>query len=268
MQEKKVTKLATTSLALILLAFYSFEGCDAQEFSIQLQGVNSIDTSSCLPQEATNGSSLLSRGTVDLVLANDYEVNLSVINLLQNSLAVNGLDSDDGYINTTDINITNAVIRYIDEDEVGLGFEQEVEVPLAGLLVAGSQNPVNQKVTVMKSSMAKNLRDGGLYNGRNSNGRISPTRGSFTLVVAIKLQGKTLDGKRVESNEINFPIDLCTGCRISTQGRGDMCEQIGEAEQDLLNDCPSNIGKDSTYASCALCKQIAIDDNFASLCED
>ena len=242
--------------------------CDAQEFSIQLQGVNPLDSSTCGPQKLGQGSFLLSRGTVDLVLANDYEVNLSVVNLLQDTLAANNLNSDDGYINTTDINVTNAVIRYIDVDEVGLGFDEEIEVPLAGLLQSGIPTPVNQKVTILTSTMAKNLRDGGLYNGRNSNGRIAPTRGSYTLVTAIKLQGKTLDGKRVESNEINFPIDLCTGCRVSTQGRGETCDMVTEEELETLSICPSAIGRDTSYASCALCQQVAIDDSFAPLCED
>lgn len=242
--------------------------CDAQEFSIQLQGVNPLNSSTCGPQKLGQGSFLLSRGTVDLVLANEYEVNLSVVNLLQDTLAANNLSSDDGYINTTDVNVTNAVIRYIDIDEVGLGFDEEVEVPLAGLLQSGIPTPVNQKVTILTSTMTKNLRDGGLYNGRNSSGRIAPTRGSYTLVTAIKLQGKTLDGKRVESNEINFPIDLCTGCRVSTQGRGDTCDMITEEETETLNVCPSAIGRDSSYASCALCQQVAVDDSFAPLCVD
>mgnify|MGYP000094289170 CR=1 FL=1 len=261
---KSVLKLGLISIIASVLSF----ACDAQEFSIQLQGVNPLDSSTCGPQKLGQGSFLLSRGTVDLVLANDYEVNLSVVNLLQDTLAVNNLSNEDGYINTTDINLTNAVIRYIDIDEVGLGFDEEIEVPLAGLLQSGIPTPVNQKVTVLTSTMAKNLRDGGLYNGRNANGRIAPTRGSYTLVTAIKLQGKTLDGKRVESNEINFPIDLCAGCRVSTQGRGDTCDMITEEETEILSVCPSAIGRDSSYASCALCKQVAIDDSFAPLCED
>jgi hypothetical protein len=254
--------------AICLLALCLGIGCDAQEFSIQLQGVNPLDTSSCGPKKLGQNSFLLSRGTVDLVLANDYEVNLSVINLLQDTLQVNNLNTEDGYVNTTDINLTNAVIRYIDIDEVGLGLEETQEIPLAGLLQSGSINPVNQKVTVLTSTMSNNLRDGGLYNGRNGNGRIAPTRGSYTLVAAIKLQGKTLDGKRVESNEINFPIDLCAGCRVSTQGRGDACAAISDDETDLLTVCPSGIGRDNTYASCALCKQVAVNDSFAPLCED
>ena len=264
---RNATRLIKANLVLFCFSFSAFYGCDAQEFSIQVMGVNSIDTNSCLPQTG-QGSFLLSRGTIDLVLANDYEANLSVISLLQNTLVANNLDPDDGYINTTDINLTNAVIRYIDIDEVGLGFEEELNVPLAGLLIAGSPNPVNQKVTIITNAMANNLRDSGLYNGRNANGRISPTRGSFTLVVAIKLQGKTLDGKRVESNEISFPIDLCTGCRVSTQGRGDSCDMISEEEEDILSVCPSGIGKDNIFASCALCKQMAVDENFAPLCEN
>ena len=252
----------------VMIALSRVLGCDAQEFSIQLQGIVPLETSSCAPLQQGQNTTLLSRGTVDLVLANDYTINLSVINVLQDPLKVNNLSTDDGYINTTDINLTNAVIRYIDIDEVGLGLEDEIDVPLAGLLQSGVVDPVAQKVTVLTNNMMTNLRDGGLYNGRNSSGRIAPIRGSYTLVIAVKLQGKTLDGKRVESNEINFPIDLCAGCRVSTQGRGDTCDMVGDTEIDLLSQCPSAIGKDSIYASCALCKQVSVNEAYAPLCED
>lgn len=240
--------------------------CDASEFSIQVQGVVGVDDN-CEPLSGQN-LVLLSRGTMDLVLANDYEVNLSVINLLQNTLEVNNLDPSDGYVNSTEINLTNAVIKYIDSEEAGLGFEEEINIPLAGLLKSGAKSPTNQKVTIINRNMASNLRNGGLYNGRNSSGRIAPTRGNYTLIAAIKLQGKTLDGKRVESNEIQFPIDLCTGCRVSTTGRGDTCDVISEDEASLITTCPSSIGRDNSFASCALCKQMSVDDSFAPLCED
>lgn len=268
--QKTASKTASNwrKVYILLVTAVIIAGCDAQEFSIQLQGISPLDTSTCAAQKQGINSSLLSRGTVDLVLASDYSVNLSLVNLLQNPLTVNNLSTDDGYINTTDINLTNAVVRYIDIDEVGLGFEAESEVPLAGLLQSGVTDPVSQKVTIITNNMMTDLRDGGLYNGRNASGRIAPIKGSYTLVVAVKLQGKTLDGKRVESNEINFPIDICTGCRVSTQGRGDLCEMPSDAESELLLSCPSSIGKDEVYASCALCTQVAVDQSFAPLCKD
>ena len=264
----KLTLLSLRPLLMSLLVSLLCFGCDAEEFSIQVRGVTPLDTMSCGPSAGNDNLELLSRGTLDLVLASRYEVNLAVLNVLQSPLEVNNLSAEDGFINTTDVNLTNAVLRYVDQDEIGLGFEEQVNIPLSGLLPSGSGIPVNQRITVINELMANDLRDSGLYNGRNSSGRVAPTKTSFTLIVAIKLQGKTLDGKRVESNEIAFPIDLCTGCRVSTQGRSDACDMITDEELELRTSCPSAIGRDNNYASCALCQQMAVSDSFAPLCVD
>lgn len=252
---------------MILLASSFLLSCDAEEFSIQVQGVMPLDKKECGPgQTSSQNNVLLSRGTMDLVLKNEYEVILSVMNRLQDTLTTNNLSPEDGYINTTDVNLTNAVLRYIDTDEVGFGFEEEVNIPLAGLLPSGSLNPSSQRLRVIDEAMANNLRDGGLFLGRNSSGRLAPTRVNFTLLIAVKLQGKTLDGKRVESNEIFFPIELCAGCRISTQGSADTCDMISDDEAEVLSECPIAIGHDDNFASCALCQQVAVNDSFAPLC--
>lgn len=264
----KITLLPLRQLSLSLLMLSLCFGCDAEEFSIQVRGVTPVDPMSCGPSAGNDNLALLSRGTLDLVLASQYDVNLAVVNVLQSPLEVNNLSADDGYINTTDINLTNAVLRYIDPDEIGLGFEDQVNIPLSGLLPSGSGIPINQRITVINDLMTNDLRDSGLYNGRNSSGRVAPTKTSFNLLVAIKLQGKTLDGKRVESNEITFPIDLCTGCRVSTQGRSDTCDMVTDEEVELRTSCPGAIGRDNTYASCALCQQVVVSDSFAPLCVD
>lgn len=258
------TRLALSMIAMSTLLM----SCDADEFSIQVQGILPLDVSSCGAGQLSTTNTLLSSGTMDLVLSNEYEVILSVLNRLQNSLITNNLSADDGHINTTDVNLTNAIVRYLDPDEIGLGFEAERNIPLAGLLPSSSSNPSTQRLKLITESMANNLRDGGLFNGRNRSGRVAPTRVNFTLIVAIKLQGKTLDGKRVESNEIMFPVELCTACRVSTLGRSDTCDMMSDEEADLISQCPIAIGHDDTFASCALCQQVAVNDSFAALCAE
>lgn len=240
-------------------------GCDTEEIYIQVQKVVPVDPETCLPDSSDQAPSI-SRGTLDLILTNQYTLNLAVINIMQNPLIVNGLEAEDGYVNTTDVNLTNAIVRYVDVDDIGLGFDPELNVPLSGLLPSGSEQSVSQQITVITESMANNLRDSGLFDGRNSAGRIAPVKTSFTLSVNVKLQGKTLDGKRVESNEISFPIDLCTGCRVSTQGRADTCDMVTDDELERRDLCPGLIGRDNFYASCALCQQVVVDERFAPIC--
>ena len=258
-------------IVLCSIAFGSFvslvPGCDSEEIYIQVQKVVPINPETCMPDSSDQAPSV-SRGTLDLILTNHYDLNLAVINIMQNPLVVNDLDEEDGYVNTTDVNLTEAIVRYVDVDDIGLGFDPEIKVPLSGLLPSGSANPVGQQITVITEAMADNLRDSGLFDGRNAAGRVAPVKTNFTLSVNVKLVGKTLDGKRVESNEISFPIDLCTGCRVSTQGRADTCDMVSEDDVEGLAACPGIIGRDSFYATCALCRQIVVDERFAPLCLD
>ena len=250
--------------ALLISTLSLFGGCDAEEFSIQLMGVKAIDPTSCTP--IGDESSLLSQGTIDLVLAQDYVINLSMRNRLSNSLEVNMLNEDEGHLNTTDVTLKSAVIRYLDPDEVGFGLgEDERVVAFGGLLPSGNLDPITRTLSILTPEMTNNLRQNGAFKGLNSAARIGVVRNSLSMIISVRVQGETLDGKRVESNEVTFPIEICTGCRISTRGRSDEC-MLATGEQDLLTLCPSTIGRDQVFASCGLCQQTAVDETFVGLC--
>ena len=253
-------------VAVSVLFLIGLVSCDANEFSIQVRGVVKVDPMSCLPIDSDDA--LLSRGTVDVVMADQYAISLSMRNVLQNSLDVNGVKVEDGRLNTTDISIKKAIVRYLDPDEVGLALEEEVrEIPFGGLLPSSSTKSMIQTLTVLESSMIDILRLNGVFKGVNATGRLGPVEGQFTLLLGIRIQGETLDGRTVESNEITFPVEVCMGCRVLKLALGDEeCPMMSSEEQALVSTCPQIVGRDQNYASCGLCTQLAFDSVISSLC--
>lgn len=253
-------------IILSVLSGMSLISCDASEFSIQVRGVVKVDPMSCLPLDSDDA--LLSRGTVDVIMADQYAIAVSMKNVLQSNLDVNGVKTEDGRLNTTDISIKKAIVRYLDPDEVGLGLEEELrEIPFGGLLPSATTKSTIQTLTVLESDMIEILRTNGAFKGVNASGRLGPVEGQFTLVLGIKIQGETLDGRLVESNEISFPIEICMGCRVLKLSLGDEdCPMVSNEEQALVSSCPQIVGRDQNYASCGLCTQLASDTVTSSLC--
>ena len=251
---------------LIFTLILGLMSCDASEFSIQVRGIVKVDPMSCLPLDSDDA--LLSRGTIDLIMADQYSISISMRNVLQNNLDVNGVKPEDGRLTTTDISIKKAIVRYLDPNEVGLGLEEEIrEIPFGGLLPSASTNPTIQTLTVLESSMIEILRLNGAFKGVNASGRLGPVEGQLTLLLGIRIQGETLDGRLVESNEITFPVEVCMGCRVLKITLGeDECPMVSTEEQALVSSCPQVVGRDQNYASCGLCTQLASDSVISSLC--
>jgi hypothetical protein len=250
---------------LFSLALFTFMGCEAEEFSIQILGVKPVDTSTCGPD--SNEQSFMANGLVDIAISGDYHIYLSMTNRLLDSLEVNNLSAKDGRINTTDITISGATITYLDPDEVGFGFsEDRRKISFSGLLKANGVGILNQGMSILTPEMMTILRDHGTFKGVNTDGRPTPIRSVIPLNIEVQVEGKTLDGKEVLSNIVNFPITICTGCRISANETDTECEIMSEDEIELVSKCPASIGRDNGYASCALCDQI-VAPQFASLCE-
>ena len=250
---------------LFSLALIAFIGCEAEEFSIQILGVKPIDTKTC--GSDSNEQSFMANGLVDIAISGDYNIYLSMTNRLLNSLEVNNLTAKDGRINTTDITISGATIEYLDPDEVGFGFsEDRRKISFSGLLRANGASILNQGMNILTPEMMTILRNHGAFQGVSADGRPTPIRSIIPLDIQIQVEGKTLDGKDVLSNIINFPISICTGCRVAASETDTDCEIMSEEEVELISECPASIGRDNGYASCALCNQI-VAPKFASLCK-
>ena len=256
------------SLIYILLGLFAIS-CDAEEFSLQIKGVAVVDPTTCLPGSSSSGQ-LMTQGAIDLIIAQDYQVTLALQNLLVDPRSITGLSEKEGGVNTPDVTLTEVKISYLDPDEVGIGIEEDLTVPLGGVLKTGEVNPSFHPVKVLTRQMVEILLQNGIFRGVNESGRLGPTRGSFHLVLSLQVKGETLDGKNVESNSLSFPVEVCLGCRVRSGINSELnsteCQQITEAESTLSEVCPEVIGRDLNFTSCALCRDFAVDEPLAALC--
>jgi hypothetical protein len=271
--QKKALKVATSSYLFVLGSLLF--GCAVDDFSIQLLGVNALNNE-CKPStDAT--SYLLSKGSVDLTVAEDYSIYIATKNLLYNTNQVNALSEKDARVSSTDININEVEVEYVDINEIGLGFDSKRNIPTSALIKAGSNDITRLGVELLTEEMLDNLRANGAFQGISASGALEGLKGSIYIDVKMALKGKTLDGRDVKSNEITFPIEVCTGCRISfnqvvTKPNGSQICPAPEGDLDALVDdnqkaCLSYLGRDDKYVSCGLCQLLLIDEGFSNLCQ-
>jgi hypothetical protein len=261
------------SALAVCVAGSTLLSCDAEDFSIQLYNV--IPTNAeCKPVNLATES--LAGGTIDLALSPTYSLNLVAQNRLTNMVTANGLRPADGFLVTTTINITSLSVRYIDVDAVDLGIDPEVNLPISGVLpVLATANTssanrtgtvVLPQIKVLDEQMVE------ILSQNNAFRRVTPTgkvikRGNFKVVLAMRLFGETLDGKEVQSNEVQFPVNVCLGCLVTSSTQTACGAELVEEDLDLLETCPSMIGHDNTLVSCSLCQQVAPPD-YVHLCSD
>jgi len=257
-------KYMTPTLALSLTALCAsmLLSCETEDISINLVKVIPLDPESCDTSTTAKGDPVTS-GAFDLVLGTSYSLNLSASNALLNVVAAKELEDRDGRVNTNNINLTRLSVEYIDADGVDLGLDPIVDIPLAGQLSTDATEPlVIPNVVVFTSQMTEILEQNGVLKGTGLTGPV-PVRGSFTVILQLTLFGETVDQKQVQSNKVNFPVEVCTGCRV----RGTWEDRpLTEEETLLLSTCPNSIGKDTEFASCALCQALAKPE-LIQLCE-
>lgn len=249
--------LITLMLAPLLMS------CEAEELSINLVKVIPLDPFECDTKQTEKGAPVTS-GAFDLVLGSTYSLNLAAANALVNIVAAKEFDPKDGRVNTNNINLTRLSVEYIDADGVDLGLDPVVDIPLTGQLTTDMVEAlVIPDVVVFTSQMTEILRENSTLKGTGLSGPV-PVRGSFTVILQLTLFGETVDQRKVQSNKINFPVEICTGCRV----RGSCDDELPLTEDELeqLAQCPNGIGKDAVFASCQLCKELALPE-LAQLCE-
>jgi hypothetical protein len=262
-------------LGLTLLTMLGFQSCMVDDFSIQLLGVNAL-TSECKPSVDLTGS-LLSKGTIDLALADDYSIYLASKNLLYNTNQVNVFTEKDARVSSTDINIYGVEVEFVDLNEVGLGFDSKKMIPTSANIKAGVNEVVRFSINLFSEEMMDNLRANGAFQGISATGTLEGLKSSIPIDVKMSLLGKTLDGKEVKSNEIIFPVEVCTGCRVSfdtvsKKANGTQyCPFPDSTLDELLSDsqqnCLTYLGTDERYVSCGLCQLLVVDESLENMCQ-
>lgn len=229
----KIASLGALSLALL----GAVSGCAENESSLFIVGVLSIDDSECVITPNPSGPFLFS-GTLDLALRSSYTAPLLVGNQLTERSSRNQIRAETSRVRLEGAEVTledvrgNRIARF---STLGSGFAHPASGTdpgyggfLADLIPSGA--PVSEG----------------------------------EVVAAVKVFGTTLGGQKLESAELRFPIQVCTGCLVTYPGdaldrnlpadQGYLC---AESAATALGDNPEGIlgcfpGQDRPF-SCILC---------------
>jgi hypothetical protein len=166
------------------------------------------------PQEVSNGAActftsattqaVLSSGVLDLVFTNHYDPTY----LLGNQLVAEA-NSSQLMTETSTVTIQGAVVRLTDSQ--GHAFPNTPYTRLA----AGTIYPANGGVPSYAPVTVTSVIDSDVAAAVGMGSAALLGQGGYVRVITyVKFFGNTLGGKYVESDEFEFPVDVCQGCLI------------------------------------------------------
>lgn len=273
-------RLSMPALAALLCAAVSgggLAGCQDRDFGLSIVQVQPFSASSCVVE--TSGDIFQSSGLVDLALRESYTIHPRIQNNMLDITEIKGLDESDGRINTNAVVLRSATIEYTALDTLSAQITSPTIVALSGTVGVGDHLIIG--VEVLDRGVLGQLRDADEFLLIDDSGQARPIRASIKLIARIRIEGETLDGKSVESNEFLFPIEVCNGCRISypaplLQTRGGVlsCPPVTlDAEGnpiergDDANTCGPSFGTEAGVIDCQQCQGVAVNSFARQLCQ-
>ena len=195
----------------LVIAFGLLTGCQDRELALSILNVKPLDPISCEP--IATEDVFQTDGVVDLVVRDDYSINLTVRNNLDDIVQSKGFQRADSRLSVNGVVMKEAIIEYSTLDQLSAEIATKKRVPLSGTIPENSQFTL-LRFKVLDSIMLQQIRNAQefIFTG---DGEARPLRTSVTLLVNISIKGETLDGRDAESNEFLFPIKVCNGCKIS-----------------------------------------------------
>ncbi len=262
--------IKTTLLPLALLALCA---CEDQAASIQILQMQALDLGECTA--STSEADSVGKGTIDLAINQNYRIRPYVQNNMLDVIAVNQFKETDGRIDTHDVLLTSAVIKYTALDQLSANIPAQVNIPVSGSVPVDGAAVMD--VEVLTSAMIQEIRQSAEFLVFDAQSNVRPTRASVTLIIRVTLKGATLDGTEVESNEFAFPIEVCNGCSISyppsavdpNAGALPNCAGFDALEEisEVATTCPGALGRDGVFVDCRVCKGFAVDSIARQLCD-
>lgn len=215
---------------------------------------NSVVESDCT-FSATEVGPFRSGGTLDVVLARQYNFAASVKNAMPSSIALQGRTLGDPRLEANIVQLERATVRYEYPDDpafqdlpqlVGTSFSEFVGITVGPGAVSGVSIPLLAPTLAAEISNKLPPRD-----------ELNPAPG-ITLVTKIRVAGQMLDGTAVETDEFLYPINICKGCLLffpteaATPGAGPNCRNEENPPQ-LADRCL--LGQDQSV-DCRICREL------------
>jgi len=199
-------------------------------------GVVAADAGECIVRGDKN-SLLLPKGVLDFAFASSYTATLLVGTQFQSATS------------TVDAPQTERITLHSAE----ITLETSRGTALGTYTTAGTGFVDAAADTSAYGSMTVTLVPAELHEGAS-------LQGNEPIVATIKVEGEALDGSRLTSSTLTFPIDVCTGCLVEyPPGAADplasgtyKCSTAGSFPNTNESEPPCRLGQDAAF-SCTLC---------------
>jgi hypothetical protein len=205
-------KTLYTGTAALLLGAGLLGGCaeNTPELYILQNGI--LDEDCAVPSNAgaTSGT-FLSRGVLDLLVTNQYQMLPIVQNSLVSSESVTfsgggggggGLTGVEWEANT--ITLSRARVVFDAPDALGVPLPRQLDIPIAGSVEPDGSLAV--QLQVVQAQVGNLLRQSPFLRQSGS---------TLDMLLRVKFFGTTGGQRDVDSNEFVFPVTLCFGCLLT-----------------------------------------------------
>ena len=197
MRHHKAIKRLFLGIAVLIAA-----GACVQETPAIFIVQNSALDRSCEPTKTATGE-VLGAGRMDLTVANTYRMHLLVENLMSNSGSASlGGGAISGDYEGNRVTFTNAFVSIQGPPSgLAIALPERQAIPISGTLEPSGSAVVSMDVigSVLGEQLAAAV---------DRRGMIVP------LTVLVQFEGTTTSGTDVESNQFQFPIEVCRGCLL------------------------------------------------------
>jgi len=263
-------------LAVLLAVGLATVACEDREVSLVIRQAQPLDPAACAV--STNADEGLVRGTIDIAIAPNYVVFPFVENRMRDVVELKRFSNEDARIDTHDVVLRAAVVEYSALDQISADIPPSVRVPLSGSVPLNGNAVLG--VEVLSNSMVENIRSAQEFLIFDSLNEVRASRASVQMIVKITLEGETLDGTEISSNELVFPLEICNGCRVSFPPsyvsigeNGPVCRPpLGEDGNPITIEqdgdvCSGFLGRDGLFVDCLTCQGAAVDRIARQLCQ-
>lgn len=214
--------------ALIAAASLIADGCAKNESMLFVRSALAVDQSGCIAKPDPS-STMLAFGTLDLAFKNNYWAAL----LVGNQLSPQG-NRDKVRVETSRITLRGAIIglRTPQQDPDSDPY-QSYTVPATGFVDVGTGDTPGYGVMVVEALP-------------------SSVGISQSVIVGIRVFGDTLGGEYIESDELTFPVTVCTGCLVDFTHFDPVAGSCAPATEQTQVTAPCILGQDAPI-DCRLC---------------
>jgi hypothetical protein len=211
---KRVWAQVSAAASLLAGSAICFSACVHDDSTIFIRNVLApkyAQTGSVCVWQADPTQAVITSGTLDVALSVGYEAVFLIGNQLVPQVNANQMQTE-----TSTVKIDGAVVRITN----AAGVELAKYTRLSGTTISPSSGGVPgygvDFLTIVDPGTILNVNDPNLGGNTIHNylGSLPLRNAEVRLVTYVRFFGKTLGGQSVESNEFEFPVDVCDGCLI------------------------------------------------------